>query len=349
MNDSNSTNSIGPHAAEDGLTSTTAWCSADTPGVLGAVICTLVSAALLISASTAAQEREWGKNREIVKVSKSVYRWGSDNQYGAYIVGSDGIAVIDGHYCPSGTVQWLKEELSERHSLPVKYVILSHDHPDHVCNSQLFDDTAITIGHKNILPHILREKRLSSIPDITFDESMDVMLGGVTINLMYLGPSHSDNLIQVHVPDEKVLVAVDIAKGRSLFPDYRDMDVHSTLNILKVLGNLEDVDIVLPGHGEISDQQNFRDQFRYLQALRDEILEYAVEGRALAEIRDLVRMQEFSDYRGHDRWLDQNIVTMWEYLYRYREPNMRITEDEAVACREDLSQCRTSDPVDSTG
>ena len=315
--------------------------------ISGSIRRTIACTLLACVGMAGAQEREWGVNREIVQVSESVFRWGSDNQYGAYIVGTDGIAVVDGHYCPSGTMQWLKEQLAARHDVPVKYVILSHDHPDHVCNSQVFDDTAITIGHKNIMPHILRERRSSSVPQITFEESMEVRLGGVTVNLIYLGPSHSDNLIQVHVPAEKVLVAVDIAKGRSLFPDYRDMDVHSMLRILKILGNMEDVDIVLPGHGAITDQQNFRDQRRFMQALRDEVLAYSVEGRKLAEIRDLIRMGEFSDYRGHDRWLDQNIVTMWGYLYRYREPNQRITEDEAVACREDVSQCRTSDPVQS--
>ena len=270
----------------------------------------LVAAACISSSVAYTQDREWGVNRSIQKVSDSVYRWGSDNQYGAYIVGSEAIAVIDGHYCPSGTMQWLKVEIEKRHNVPVKYVILSHDHPDHVCNSQIFDDTAIAIGHKNILSHIIRENRSSIVPDITFDDSMDVLLGGVTVRLLYFGPSHSDNLIQVHVPDEKVMIAVDLAKGKSLFPDYRDMDVHSTLRILKMLGNMGDIDIVLPGHGPVSDQQNFRDQHRYMQALRDEVLEYTVDGKSLAEIRDLVTMDEFSDYRGYDLWLDQNVVTM---------------------------------------
>ena len=121
-------------------------------GIIGCIL-------LVFTVLASTQEREWGVNREIVRVSESVYRWGSDNQYGAYIVGTDGIAVVDGHYSPSGTMQWLKEQLAARHDVPVKYVILSHDHPDHVCNSQVFDDTAITIGHKNILPHILRERR----------------------------------------------------------------------------------------------------------------------------------------------------------------------------------------------
>lgn len=304
-------------------------------------VCAVIFAAANIAL---AQDREWGVNRSIQKISESVYRWGSDNQYGAYIVGSEAIAVLDGHYCPSGTMQWLKDEIAKRHNVPVKYVILSHDHPDHICNSQIFDDTAIGIGQTNILQHIVRENRPSIVPGITFDESMNLLLGGVTVKLLYFGPSHSDNLIQVHIPDEKVMIAVDLAKGRSLFPDYRDMDVHSTLRILKLLGNIGDVEIVLPGHGSVTDQQNFRDQHRYLQALRDEVLKHMVAGKSLAEIRDLVTMAEFSDYGGYKRWIDQNVVTMWDYLYRYREPSQRITADEAVLCIEDVTKCRTADP-----
>lgn len=71
---------------------------------------------------------------------------------------------------------------------------------------------------------------------------------------------------------------------------------------------------------------------------------HIVAGRSLAEIRDQVTLAAFSDYAGYDRWLDQNIVTMWGYLYRYREPNQHITEDEAFLCREDVTQCRTADP-----
>lgn len=305
-------------------------------------LCVLTAA---VTGQTAvAQEREWGLDRSITRISKSVYRWGSDNQYGAYIVGSEAIAVIDGHYCPSGTMQWLKQELAKRHNVPVKYVILSHDHPDHICNSNLFDDTAIAIGHKNILPHILRENRQSAVPDITFEESMDVMLGDLTVTLLFFGPTHSDNLIVMHVPDENVLIGIDIARGKSIFPDYRDMDVHSMLKVLKILENLPDADIVLPGHGPVLDQENFLHQRLYIQALRDTVLEHIVAGDSLQHIRDSVTMKEFSDYAMFDEYLDANIVTMWEYLYRYREPNQRITPEEAVLCREDIDQCRTSDP-----
>lgn len=161
----------------------------------------VVVCALLMSVVGAnPQDRKWGVNREIVQASESVYRWGSDNQCGAYIVGTDGIAVVDGHYYPSGTMQWLKEQLADRHDVPVKYVILSHDHPDHVCNYQVFDDTDITIGHKNILPHILRERRSSSAPQITFEKLMELMLGDVTVNLLYFGPSRAVKMSPIAAP-----------------------------------------------------------------------------------------------------------------------------------------------------
>lgn len=307
------------------------------------VVAFLVGCFSSFSEDIQAQEREWGRDRSIVQISESVYRWGSDNQFGAYIVNADGIIVVDGHYCPSGTVQWLKEELQRRYDVPVKYVILTHDHQPHICNTQVFNDTAVGISHKNLRAHVLREQRLSIVPTVTFDDSMDLFLGDLRVTLLYLGPSHSDNLIQVHIPSEKVLIAVDMAKGTSLFPDYRDMDVHNTLKVLGRLANLEDVDVVLPGHGPVTTQQTFRDSRRFIQSMHDQVLAYQVEGKSLAEIRDLITMEEFSDYRGLDVWLDTNIVTMYNYLYRYREPNSPILPTEAVSCREDASQCRTSD------
>ena len=51
-------------------------------GIRGIVVCMLI----VFIGVAGAQDREWGVNREIVQVSESVYRWGSDNQYGAYIV-----------------------------------------------------------------------------------------------------------------------------------------------------------------------------------------------------------------------------------------------------------------------
>ena len=304
---------------------------------------TLLITVLLLATLDATAQRQWGQNRSIEQVSASVYRWGSDGQYGAYILTSDGIIVVDGHYCPSGTMDWLRAELARRHDVPVRFVVLSHDHQDHICNSQVFSDTAVTVGHRNIRPHIVRENRISAVPEVTFEQEMDLHLGDVKVTLLYVGPSHSDNLIHVHVPDEGVLISIDVARN-SLFPDLRDMDVHGMLRGLRTLSRLDNVDVVLPGHGPtLLDQDNFMRTHDFLETLHDRVLDEMIAGRPLPEIRQRVRMDEFRDLGGLEANLDTNIVTMYDFLYRYREPNNRITETEAVSCIENSSACRTSD------
>ncbi|HEY5622974.1 MAG TPA: hypothetical protein VIV14_04365, partial [Gammaproteobacteria bacterium] len=95
---------------------------------LSTVTCLSFTAAVLAVSTSSAQERVWANDQSIEQISEHVYRWGSDNQFGAYILTDTAIVVVDGHYCGSGTMAWLKNELAARHDVPVKYVILSHDH-----------------------------------------------------------------------------------------------------------------------------------------------------------------------------------------------------------------------------
>lgn len=306
--------------------------------------CLSFTASLLGVSTLHAQERVWANDPSIEQISEHVYRWGSDNQFGAYILTDEGIIVVDGHYCGSPTMTWLKGQLDDRHDVPVKYVVLSHDHPDHVCGSQVFNDTASAISHQRLLPHILFEQRPSAVPEITFDDEMDLHLGGVHVKLLYFGPTHSDNLIQVHIPEERVLIAIDSAKGRNLFPDFRDMEVNNQIDVMKTLASLPDVDVVLPGHGPVTDQNAFIEHHDYLVALKTGVLQHMAAGRTLDEIKQLVsasQMESFGDYNNMENNLMPNIVTMWDYLYRYREPNVSIKQDEALRCIEDATQCRT--------
>jgi glyoxylase-like metal-dependent hydrolase (beta-lactamase superfamily II) len=300
---------------------------------------------LSMSEAGIAQDRAWAHDESIEQITEHVYRFGSDNQFGAYIVTDEGIIVIDGHYCGSDTVAWLKSELAKRYDVPVRYTILSHDHASHTCGTEQFSDTSIAIGSRYIRPHLVFEKREAAIPEILFDNELDLHLGGVYLKLMYLGPTHSDNLIQVQIPDEGVLIAIDAARGKKLFPDFRDMDVNNQLRVFKILAHLPDVDIVLPGHGPIVTQDVFMESHRYVSSMKMNVLELMAEGRPLQEIKIRVAAMiadDFGDYAMMDTYLIPNIVSMYDYLFRYREPNISIKPDDAVRCIEDSTQCRTS-------
>ena len=100
---------------------------------------------------------------KIEQLTPHVYRYGGLTN-GAFVVGSEGIAVIDGQICGSNGTQWLKDELARRFDVPVKYTILSHDHEMHICGLEVFSDTARAISHVNAKGHIVREKRRTVIP-----------------------------------------------------------------------------------------------------------------------------------------------------------------------------------------
>jgi glyoxylase-like metal-dependent hydrolase (beta-lactamase superfamily II) len=267
---------------------------------------------------------------EIERLTEHVYRYGGLTN-GAFVVGSEGIAVIDGQVCGSNGTQWLKDELARRFDVPVKYTILSHDHEMHICGLEVFSDTARAVSHVNAKPHIVREKRRTVVPEITFETTMTLDVGGIEVVLMYLGPTHTDNLIQVHIPAEKVLIAVDfVREGKSLaMPELRDADIANSIKALGILGRMENVDIVVPGHGGVTDQQAFLYFRDYLQALRDRVLEQMVAGKSIEEILDIVTMEDFSDYGWFDQWIRANVITMWEQMYHYREPTQGGGDYEA--------------------
>jgi glyoxylase-like metal-dependent hydrolase (beta-lactamase superfamily II) len=267
--------------------------------------------------------------RSINQISEHVYRWGGGAMggiSGLFVPTSEGIIVIDGPGtpCEPNSGQWFKDELEQRYDVPVRYVVLSHDHQSHICGTNVFADTAVSIGHKKIRAHLIREGRVAAVPTVTFEESLDIDLGGVKVVLHYFGPTHSDNLIVIHIPQDGVLFAPDLSRpaGQLPNPDFRDMDVDSTIEVLGILARMDDVDIVVPGHNSpVSNQAYFRRYREYLASLRERVLTEMVAGRSLEEILGLVTMDDFGEYTNLEQVHEPNVTSMYDYLYRYREPN----------------------------
>lgn len=286
----------------------------------------LIVGVALAHASHCIAQEQLDQSPRLVEITENIlltqHRPGAANS--VVIATDEGLVVVDGTCRGEGDPAWLKQELALRYEVPVRFVILSHDHEDHICGLQVFDDTAVTISHANAREHILRENRNTSIPDVVFDERMEFFLGGKQFTLYYFGPTHSDNLIQIHVPDEGVLIAPDISRaGKSLvMPDFRDADINNLIETLGILSKLDDVDIVIPGHWGTTTQDRFLDYRDYVVALRDRVLEEMINGASIDEILERVTMEDYSDYGNFDLWFRSNVISMWDKMYRYREPNV---------------------------
>ena len=187
----------------------------------------------------------------------------------------------------------------------------------------MFADTAIGVGHVNLKPHIVREKRRAIVPQVMFEDSMVIELGGMHVELLYLGPTHSDNMIYVYIPQEGILFAPDFARGKNILPDFRDLEINNALKALRTLAYLPDVKIVLEGHDRsTTTQQAFLEFHRYLLAMRDRVLERMVAGKTLTEVRKEVTMDDFKDYNRTPAQVLVHVDTTWDYLWRQREPTV---------------------------
>ena len=83
------------------------------------------------------------------------------------------------------------------------------------------------------------------------------------------------------------------------------------------------MNIVLDGHGRSTTTQEAFLQFhRYLQAVRDRVLERIVAGKSLEEIRTEVTMEDFKDYNLSPARVITHVETTYDYLWRYREPTI---------------------------
>jgi glyoxylase-like metal-dependent hydrolase (beta-lactamase superfamily II) len=90
---------------------------------------------------------------EITQVKGDLWRAGDGNWFVAFLVTPDGILLIDTLNPPFA--KWLKAQLAERFpGKPVKYVIYSHTHWDHIDGSNVFADTATYIAQENALKNL---------------------------------------------------------------------------------------------------------------------------------------------------------------------------------------------------
>ena len=111
-------------------------------------IVTLLLVSVLATPPSLPQQR--GAAREITKISGDLYRARNGGWYSLFFVTPDGIVLVD----PISTdfAAWLKMQLAERFTgVPVRYVIYSHSHWDHIEGGAAFAETARFVAQEGVL------------------------------------------------------------------------------------------------------------------------------------------------------------------------------------------------------
>jgi glyoxylase-like metal-dependent hydrolase (beta-lactamase superfamily II) len=140
-------------------------------------------------------------------------------------------------------------------------------------------------------------KRIKLVyPDTTYSDTMTIMMGGREIRLHYPGQAHTSGNTIVHFVDLRAVHMGDMLFFmRHPYIDWKaGSDCSNWIASLKEVSGWE-IDIVIPGHGELTDRGGLEWKVEYLSDLRGEVSDAVDEGLSLEETKSAVKMDAYSE------------------------------------------------------
>jgi len=261
---------------------------------------------------------------ETTKVADGVYvfRWWVYRNI--FIVTNEGVIATDP--INPKAAKMLMKEIRKVTDKPIKYVVYSHNHWDHISGGNIFKEAgAKFISHENCKKHFNRRPNSEVVvPDITFSDKYMLTLGGKELELQYFGENHGDCAITMRLPEEKIIFIVDLVTPKRL--PYRTMPDFLPDEWIRSLSEIEalDFDTVIAGHGPHSEPVTsprivVQEQREYLEALLIAVKTQWDKGiHSPDKLREIIKLPRYEKWRGYEAWLPMNIERIWEYYHMGR-------------------------------
>jgi quinoprotein relay system zinc metallohydrolase 2 len=240
----------------------------------------------------------------------------------AFVIGNDAVAVID----TGGSVregEQLLTAIRSRTEKPIRYVINTHAHPDHVFGNAAFEAAGTQfVGHKNLpralavrgsfyidaFRRIMGEDLIDRVrivpPTLLVENTLTLDLGGRNLSLRAWPTAHSDSDLTVFDAQTGTLFSGDL-----VFLDHVPVVDGSLRGWLKVMDGLGAIPArrLVPGHGPVSAWPGaLADQRHYLEQLAADIRALVAEGKPIraaartAGASERSRWKLFDDYNARN-------------------------------------------------
>jgi len=262
---------------------------------------------------------------ETTRVADNVYVFRAGGYQSMFVVTPEGVIATDpiGYANPQAPTLYL-QEIRKITQAPIKYVIYSHHHYDHAAGGRPFKEAgAVFVAHRNA------HKRLAALqspdvvmPDMVVDDTgSSIVLGGMRVDLLYVGNNHSDNSLVMLLPRERVLFAVDWIPLQAV--QFRDMadgylpDWFAGLDRVLAM----EWDRMIPGHpgpgGRLGTKDDVRMVKDYLTDVSNAAKQLAAERKCLNdEAMRAVKLPKYEGWGGYAMFLPGNVERFCEYWSR---------------------------------
>ncbi|HJX03519.1 MAG TPA: MBL fold metallo-hydrolase [Dehalococcoidia bacterium] len=249
-----------------------------------------------------------------------------------------GLILIDTPHMPAEMRQW-KEALGRISNKDIAYVIDTHHHFDHCLGNAFFSSNVI--AHQSCYEEMLKEDGtmrryfVSDIPDmpaemkeelyamplalprITFSQRMWLHLGHANLELIHTG-GHARSCIMIYDMDDKILFTGDNLLG-GRHPYKGQADFSQWIQSLELMQGM-DIEVIVPGHGEICDKSEIGRMLEYLNQMHQRVGQLIKQGKdraaAIRETHDLIGYYpiDAGEEAMHESWFDEGIGRLYDQL-----------------------------------
>jgi len=245
-----------------------------------------------------------------VEGTDNVYIFRYQNSQAMFVVTRDGVIATDpiGYGRPQAVTTYI-DEIKKVTQQPIKYLIYSHHHFDHIAGGKPFKDAGATIiAHKNAKARLaVLQDPATVLPDETVDTTRTIQLGDTALELSYVGLNHSDSSLVMRLPREKIIFAVDFipvasVPGRGMIDSY-PLEWEDSLKTVLAM----DWERVIPGHpgpgGRLGTKQDVQNLLTFLQDASAAVKEAAREGKCWDPVEKEMKLPKYESWPGYEQGL----------------------------------------------
>jgi len=250
---------------------------------------------------------------ETRKLADTVYVFRYGGSQAMFVVTPEGVIATD-PLNPAASKVYL-QEIRKITKLPVRYVVYSHHHLDHIAGGAPFKAEGATfVAHRQAKAALVRLKSPDVVlPDLVVEDDGTVLtLGGTRLELRYVGRNHSDGTLVPYLPQERIIFAVDFLPIREL--PFRNMPDSYVLEYMESIDRVLALewDRMVAGHsrqGGIGSKDDVRALGTYLDDLLAVVRKAAAEGRCFDKAMAEIKMPKYASW-GRQEFLPGNIERM---------------------------------------